>query len=266
MDWCTGNTTYDLWLTVGLGYALFAGVASLWIPAPYGRFASPRYGLSMSPRLGWFLMELPAVPVFCFFFFTGARWADPVPLLFGAVWLVHYSNRGYLFPYLLRTTPGAKTSFGLLVVMAGWGATALHGYLNASFLSTHSASTQFTLSWLTDPRFGAGVVLYYVSFGLTIHSEAIVRNLRTTEELAAEKKPYRIPRGGLFRWLTSPQYSTELTAWAGFALMTWSPGGLFIFAISCANLIPRAFATHRWYRDHFQDYPPERKALIPFVL
>ncbi len=263
MDWCTGNSSYDLWLTVGLGYALFAGVASIWIPSPYGRFASSRYGISMGPRLGWFLMELPAVPVFCYFFFTGHRWSDPVPLLFLAVWLLHYSNRGYLFPYLIRTAPGAKTSFSLLVVMAGWGATSLHGYLNASFLTTHS--TQFTTSWLTDPRFLVGIVLYYLSFGLTIHSEAIQRNLRTKQEVAAGEKVYRIPRGGLYRWVTSPCYFTELTAWAGFALMTWSPGGLFIFAISCANLIPRAVASHRWYRERFDDYPPERKALIPFV-
>jgi 3-oxo-5-alpha-steroid 4-dehydrogenase 1 len=261
MDWCTGNTTYDTWLTVALGYALFAGVASIFIPSPYGRFASTRYGIRLGPRLGWFLMELPAVPVFCWFFFAGARWSDPVPLLFLGVWLIHYANRGYLFPYLIRTTPGARTTFSLLVVVAGWGATSLHGYLNAAFLTTHA--TQYTAAWLTDPRFLVGISLYYVSFGLTLHSEHLQRNLRTR---AAGERAYRIPRGGLFRWVTSPCYLTELTAWAGFALATWSPGGLFIFAISCANLIPRAFATHRWYRARYPDYPPERKALIPFIL
>jgi 3-oxo-5-alpha-steroid 4-dehydrogenase 1 len=264
MDWCTGNTTYDTWLTVALGYVLFAAVGSLFIPSPYGRFASARYGISVSPRLGWFLMELPAVPVFCFFFFTGIRWSDPVPLLILGVWLIHYGHRAYLFPYLMRSAPGAKSSFSLLVVVAGWGATSLHGYLNASFATTHS--THFTTAWLTDPRFLVGIVLYYISFGLTLQAEAIQRNLRTKAEVAAGERVYRIPRGGLFRWVTSPCYLTELTAWAGFALCTWSPGGLFIFSISCANLIPRAFATHRWYKERFPDYPPERKALIPFVL
>jgi len=264
MNWCTGNTTYDTWLTVALALALGAGVASIFIPSPYGRFASKRYGISMSPRLGWFLMELPAVPVFAFFFFTGARPTDPVRLLFAGVWFIHYANRGYLFPYLIRTAPGQRASFSLLVVVAGWGATSLHGYLNASFLVTHG--THFGKDWLTDPRFLAGIVLYYTAFGLTLHSEAIVRNLRTREELAAGKTTYRIPRGGLFRWVTSPCYLTELLAWAGFALCTWSPGGVFIFAISCANLIPRALATHQWYHRRFSDYPAERKALIPFIL
>ena len=83
--------------------------------------------------------------------------------------------------------------------------------------------------------------------------------------MAAGTKEYRIPRGGLFRWVSSPSYLTELGAWAGFALCTWSLAGVFIFLISAANLVPRAFATHRWYRERFPDYPPERKALIPYV-
>jgi hypothetical protein len=32
-----------------------------------------------------------------------------------------------------------------------------------------------------------------------------------------------------------------------------------------ANLVPRAIATHAWYREKFADYPPERRILVPFV-
>ncbi len=264
MTWCTGDSTYDTLLTVALAYAACAAVASIFVPSPYGRFASARFGLSLGPRLGWFLMELPAVPVFCWFFFTGPRWSEPVPLLFLGVWLVHYANRGFLFPYLIRAAPGAKTSFSLLVVVAGWAATALHGYLNGAWLSAYGS--HLTPAWLGDPRFLAGMALYLVSYVLTLQGESILRNLRTSAELAAGERAYRIPRGGLYRWVTSPCYLTELTGWAGFALATWSPGGLFIFAISAANLVPRAFATHRWYRQRFPDYPPERRALVPFLL
>ncbi len=37
-------------------------------------------------------------------------------------------------------------------------------------------------------------------------------------------------------------------------------------AWTAANLVPRAIAHHRWYRQRFPDYPPERKALIPGLL
>jgi len=30
--------------------------------------------------------------------------------------------------------------------------------------------------------------------------------------------------------------------------------------------VPRAIATHRWYRKEFPDYPPHRRAILPFVL
>lgn len=40
----------------------------------------------------------------------------------------------------------------------------------------------------------------------------------------------------------------------------------FVFVWTAVNLVPRALAHHRWYREHFEDYPRQRKALIPFVL
>lgn len=65
--------------------------------------------------------------------------------------------------------------------------------------------------------------------------------------------------------MTSPQYLGELVAWVGFAMITWSLAGVFILAISAANLVPRALATHRWYQERFPNYPRGRKALVPFL-
>jgi 3-oxo-5-alpha-steroid 4-dehydrogenase 1 len=264
MTWYTGDATYDTLLAAGLITSALVALAGFFVQSPYGRFASGKYGVALGPRLGWFLMELPAPISFCVFFFQGRHRAEVVPLVFLGMFLVHYANRGYLFPYLIRAPKGAKTSFSLMVVSMGWVVTSLHGYFFGWFIA--ELGTHYTTAWLADPRFLAGLALYYGSFALNIHSDAIVRNLRTKAEVAAGEKVYRVPRGGLFRWVSSPSYLTELTAWAGFALCTWSLGAVFVLAISLANLVPRAFATHRWYRERFADYPPERKALIPFVL
>ena len=32
-----------------------------------------------------------------------------------------------------------------------------------------------------------------------------------------------------------------------------------------ANLVPRARSTHHWYLENFEDYPKNRKKLIPGV-
>ena len=78
-------------------------------------------------------------------------------------------------------------------------------------------------------------------------------------------KEYRIPQGGLFEYVSNPSYFSELLFWAGSALFTWSLAGVVILAISMANLVPRAIATHAWYRENSADYPPERSILVRFI-
>jgi 3-oxo-5-alpha-steroid 4-dehydrogenase 1 len=259
----TGDTTYDTLLSWALLFALAVFVISWFVPSPYGRFASSKYGVSVGPRLGWFLMELPSTLSFLYFFVQGPRRAEAVPLLFLAMWLIHYGNRGFYFPLSIRAAKGQKSSFGFMVIAVGWVVTSLHGYFHASYFTRLH---EYGVEWLRDPRFVVGFVIYYVSYALNLHSDAIIRNLRSSEEIAQGSKEYRIPEGGLFRWVTNPSYLTELTGWAGFALCTWSLAGAFILLISLANLVPRAFATQSWYREKFPDYPRERKVLIPYLL
>ena len=116
-------------------------------------------------------------------------------------------------------------------------------------------------SWLTDPRFLLGAALFLVGFGINVSSDAILRNLRAPGETG-----YRIPDGGLFQWVSSPNYLGEILEWVGWAVATWSlPGALFALWTAC-NLGPRALANHRWYQETFPDYPPERKALLPGLI
>jgi len=77
---------------------------------------------------------------------------------------------------------------------------------------------------------------------------------------------YKIPKGGLFRYISCPNLFGEMVEWAGFVLMCWSWPALSFAVWTAANLGPRALAHHRWYRSHFKDYPPERKAVVPFVI
>lgn len=263
MHFYTGDATYDTVLACAFAYAFFAAVGSLFVIAPYGRFASERFGVSLDPRLGWLLMEVPAPLTFLYFFLRGPHHDAWAPRVFLLVWLVHYANRAFYFPLSIRAPRGSRASFSFMVVAAGWLATSLHGYLNGAYVSTWGA--HLTDAWLTDPRFLVGLAVYYASFAVNLYSDAILRNLRTREEVDAGKKVYRIPYGGLFRYVTCPSYLSELTGWLGFALAMWSLSGVFIFVLSAANLVPRAAATHRWYRERFPDYPPERRALIPFV-
>jgi len=264
MTWYTGDPTYDTVLAAAFALVVLVFLGAAVVKSPYGRFASNRWGINLSPRVGWFLMELPATLSFVFFYFQGRNRFELVPLFFLLVWLVHYGNRGFVFPYLIRSPKGATASFSVTIVAVGWIVTSLHGYLNAVFIS--DLGRHFSVAWFRDPRFLFGIALYYGSFALNLQSDAIIRNLRSRDEIERGSKAYRIPRGSLFRYVSSPSYLTEITAFAGFAIATWSLGATFILLITIANLVPRALQTHRWYREKFPDYPRERRALIPFIL
>jgi 3-oxo-5-alpha-steroid 4-dehydrogenase 1 len=261
MQWYTGNTVFDSVLAIGFAFAAFTLLGSLFVASPYGRFGSDKYGVSLNPKLGWWLMEIPATVVFLWFYVHGPRALEPTPLVLGAIWMIHYGNRGWFFPLSIRTVPGKRSSFSLMVMAMGMFVTSIHGYLNATWFTEYGR--HLTTAWLTDPRFLAGVAVYYCGFFLILSSESIVRRLRDPKHPGTD---YRIPYGGGYRFVSSPQYLGELIAWAGFALLTWGLPGVMIFLISAANLVPRALATHRWYLEKFPDYPKDRKALIPYVV
>jgi 3-oxo-5-alpha-steroid 4-dehydrogenase 1 len=263
MNWYTGNTAYDTVLTIAFAFAAFVIVGSLFKQSPYGRFGATARGVNLNPKLGWWLMEIPATVVFAFFYLTGPGRCDATPLVLAAIWLVHYGNRGWFFPLSIRQVPGKRSSFNMAVLVLGMVTTSMHGYLNGAFFS-HDYMHQYGTGWLTDPRFIVGLIVYLGGFILLVSSESIVRNLRDKKHPGATE--YKVPYGGGFRFVTSPAYLGELVAWAGFALLTWSLAGVVIFLITAGNLVPRAFATHKWYRDKFPDYPAERKALIPGVI
>ncbi|HHX84258.1 MAG TPA: 3-oxo-5-alpha-steroid 4-dehydrogenase [Actinomycetales bacterium] len=265
MDFFLSHETYTWILRGAFVYAGLILVGALFYRAPYGRFGDAAGGIGLPPRVGWFLMELPATVSFVVFFLAGRNSAEAVPLFFLGVWLVHYGNRGFVFPLLMRVQRGARASFGWLVIGAGWLVTTLHGYLNAVWVS--EISDQYSTDWFTDPRFLVGMAVYVCGFVGNLHSDHIIRTLRTRREIANGDKVYRIPRGGLFRWVTSPSYLTEIVSFVGLAIAMWSPAACFVLLVTVANLVPRAFQTHAWYRERFGDeYPPERRALVPGLL
>ncbi|HDP80029.1 MAG TPA: DUF1295 domain-containing protein, partial [Spirochaetes bacterium] len=93
-----------------------------------------------------------------------------------------------------------------------------------------------------------------------MHADHVLKNLRSPGETG-----YRIPAGGLYRFVSCPNYFGEILEWTGWALATWSLPGLAFALFTMANLVPRARAHHRWYHETFPDYPAERKRVIPFL-
>jgi protein-S-isoprenylcysteine O-methyltransferase Ste14 len=238
-----------------MGLAVPTLAVLLLVTAPYGRHSRAGWGPTLPSRLGWILMESPALIWFGAVYLGGAHRAEAVPLALVALWLAHYLHRALVYPFRLRA--GGKR-MPAVVASLGFGFNLWNGWLNARWISGLGA---YPAAWLGDPRFLLGSALFAAGF---------LANLDADRRLLALRRPgeegYRIPRGGLYEWVSCPNYLGEMVEWCGWALATWSLAGLAFAAWTIANLAPRALAHHRWYRERFPDYPPRRRALVPFLL
>jgi hypothetical protein len=241
------------WGVIGVGAVVF--VSLFFVAAPYGRFTRSGWGLSISDRTGWMVMESPGALVFAGIYALGDHALEPMPLVLAAMWLTHYVHRAFIYP--LRLKAGSKpmpVSVAAMAVVFNLP----NAYLNARWIShLGSYPTAALLEW----RFLVGFAGFAAGMVLNLHSDAILRALRRPGETG-----YKVPMGGGYGLVSAPNYLGELIEWASWAVATWSLAGLSFFLFTFANLVPRALSNHSWYQKTFPDYPKARRAIIPWVL
>lgn len=224
------------------------------VSAPYGQHIRKGWGPNINNKLGWVLMEIPTVIIFLILYLIGERRTSVISIFFLIIWMVHYGQRTFIFPLLIR----AKQPMPVSIVMFGFIFNGINTYLQARWIYTLSAP--YPNDWFFSPFFLVGSIIFVIGFIINLHSDRIIRNLRKPGEIE-----YKIPYGGMFRWVSSPSYLGEITEWAGWAILTWSFPGLLFVAWTFANLAPRALSIHKWYLETFPEYPNNRKALIPYI-
>jgi 3-oxo-5-alpha-steroid 4-dehydrogenase 1 len=244
------------WLIIGwLALAAIVFVILFFIAAPYGRHVRKGWGPTLDNRLGWIIMESTSAILFAVFFFIGDHSNSAISVAFLLMWEAHYIHRAFIYPLTLK---GAGKRMPLLIVLFGLTFNTGNAYLNGRWL--FSLSGGYPDSWLRDPRFLLGAMIFIAGFVVNRQSDTILRGLRANGDSA-----YKIPYGGFYRWVSSPNYLGELMIWSGWALATWSLPGLTFALWTAANLVPRARANQMWYRKQFKDYPAERRILVPGV-
>jgi hypothetical protein len=240
------------WMVV----AMLTMILLLFVTAPYGRHSKTSWGPMVSNRVGWLLMELPALLLPLIIFLTGEGSSRRVIWILFLPFLIHYINRVLIFPFRLRTR-GKKMPL-VIMLMA-----ILFNTVNGFFLGYYWGyfSGGYTADWLLSPQFIAGLLVFCVGMGFNIRSDNMLIWLRKNNG-----NGYSIPYGGLFRYISCPNHFSEILEWTGYAIMAWNLPALSFAVWTFANLIPRALDHHRWYREHFEDYPADRKAVLPYIL
>ena len=171
--------------------------------------------------------------------------------------MLHYIHRVFIYPFRLRDK---NKQMPMVIVLMAVVFNLCNGFFNGYWFGWLN-KTEYSMSWFTDWRFLAGILLFFTGMFINMDSDRRLINLRK-----GGKTGYFIPSGGLFRIVSSPNLMGEMIEWTGWALMCWCLPA-FSFALwTFANLLPRAIDHHRWYKNNFPDYPPERRAVFPFIL
>lgn len=239
---------------VEIGLAALTIVSLVFVSAPYGRHERKGWGPRIGGRLGWVLMELPASLLWLAIYLFGAHALEAAPIVLLLLWQSHYAHRAFVYPLTLeRASP-----MPAVVVALGASFNVLNAYVNARWVSELGSYHAF---WLVDPRFLAGAALFASGYAINKHADLVLRRLRKNSP-----DRYSIPHGGLYRFVSCPNYLGEILLWIGWATATWSLAGLAFALYTLANLAPRALQHHRWYRTTFAEYPKDRRALVPFVI
>lgn len=248
------STFFGILVVGWLVTAAVMGPVMWFIPAPYGRHGRPGFGPTIHPKLGWVLMEAPAPVGFLVLFLVADRPVTAASVVFLLLWELHYVNRSFVFPLRMRKSTHRMPVF--ILATAGLF-NLVNAYLNGRWIFTLSPG--YPSEWLADPRFIVGALMFFTGMVINQHSDGILRRLRDFGT------GYKIPRGGLFRWVSGANYFGEMVEWCGWALATWSLAGLSFALWTTVTLATRAWTHHRWYRRQFPDYPADRKAVIPFL-
>jgi protein-S-isoprenylcysteine O-methyltransferase Ste14 len=240
-------------LSIEYVFAAISFLILLFVSAPYGRFVRSGWGPTLPAKWAWMIMEFPAMIVIFLIFLKNGSWTNPISVAFIILWEIHYVQRTLIYPLTLKS---GKKAFPVLLVLFAILFNSLNGFLNGTYLFEIQI---YSLSWFQDPRFIIGLIIFAIGFLINRQSDKILSSLRNNG------KGYQIPQKGVFKYVSSPHYLGEIIEWTGWAILTWSPAGLAFAVFTFANLAPRAISHHKWYKDEFEDYPKNRKILIPFI-
>lgn len=245
------NTFYILliiWVLIGIGTFIYLFFES----APYGRHVKNGWGILIPARLGWIVMESPSVLLMIGYALIVKDQLVIIHKIFLLIWLTHYIHRTFIYPFVMQiTNPKMPISIAFSAFFFNIVNVSIQAFGIFYF-------TQYSDSWISSPIFIAGLSIFLIGMYINIKSDYIMISLKK------KKGPgYLIPNAFLYKYLSAPNYFGEIIEWFGWMILTWSISGVVFLIWVIANLFPRAIAHHKWYKEKFDDYPKNRKAIIP---
>ncbi|XP_053396783.1 3-oxo-5-alpha-steroid 4-dehydrogenase 1-like [Mercenaria mercenaria] len=237
---CNNSMKMDLdtiYLISGI-YLVLAVILFIYLvfvqPAAYGKFLENSHSVAVNGKIAWFIQELPSLVLPVWFMFYNAPKVTKLPnIILMLLLIIHYIQRACIYPFLIRGgKPFPLGSFVFAVVFC-----TVNGYLQSYSILFYG---DYGENGWKKPHFIFGVVAFAIGMGINVHSDHILRNLRKPGDTG-----YKIPKGGMFTYVSGANFFGEMLEWAGFALASWSVPALAFSVFTCCNIGPRAIHHHR---------------------
>ncbi|MCM1503821.1 MAG: DUF1295 domain-containing protein [Muribaculum sp.] len=249
---------FNIFLLVMAFTAIVVFFALQYIEAGYGMMYNRKWGPAIDNRFGWVLMEAPVFVAMALLWWFSPRRFETAPLVMFLLFELHYFQRSFIFPLLIRT----KGKMPLSIIVMGVTFNVLNALMQGGWIFYVSASDRYPDSWLMSWQFICGTAIFLIGMAINIHSDTIIRNLRKPGDTR-----HYLPRGGMFRYVSSANYFGEFVEWTGFAILTWSWAGAVFALWTFANLAPRAAKIHSRYAGEFgREFTELRvRRILPFI-
>lgn len=245
-------------ITVMAVLAVIVFIALHRVEAAYGMTYKASWGPAVGNKTGWVVMEAPAFICMAVIWACSPRAGDVAPAVMASLFLLHYFQRSFIFPLLMR----GKSRMPWAIVAMGLVFNSINAYMIGGWLFFVAPADRYPASWLCSPLFLLGAAVFFAGMAINLHSDHVIRNLRAPGDTR-----HYIPMKGFYRYVTAANYFGELTEWVGFAILSWSlPGAVFVLW-TFANLAPRARSLHKRYSREFGDEftSLRRRYIIPFI-
>lgn len=251
------NTIYENLLIIMPILAIIVFACLFFIKAGYGIFRTKEWGYSLPNKIGWIIMECPAFITMLYLWHTGNHHENLVLLIFFILFELHYFQRTFIFPLLIK----GKSRMPVSIMLMGIVFNVVNGFLIGYSLFHRTDTEKYSMEWLYSPFFIAGIIIFFTGMAINLHSDHVIRNLRPKGDTR-----HYLPQKGMYRLVTSGNYFGELLEWTGFAILTSDTAAWIFVFWTFANLAPRAYAIRKQYIKEFgAKAVGNRKCLIPFI-